>query len=552
LLLKKTDKDISMQKQIFQSVTLANLIVLLAIIIFILLAGHHIHMPGIYYDEITFVNAALGGVDEHSFSYRTLFGVPIMMMPYIGVLKSFLYYPIFKLFGISVVTIRLPVIFISAASLWLWYKIGRELLPNRLYPILLVIILAADPAFIFQSKFDWGPIVIQIFLMTLVIYLFIKIIKTNKVKLLWPLFGCLLLGIYNKLNFVWFVLAFGSAVFIFYAKNIAQLYLADRNTFIKASLMFVLLFLVAFLFLIIPSLSIKIGSSDMHFVAKAGQILSLYKATMNGSAVYGYVIGRELNFISWINYCSFIVFLVWLFVVIILNNKKYSFLKVTDKHTLFFLTIFVLVFMQIIFTKQAGGPHHIMMLWPLPSLLIFLMLYRVVLAIQCPGWFRNLLFVSPLCVLFFSQVLAVVDYEKAFNANSSVAYQWSPKIYQLANYINAHNAEVDYVISVNWGTGTQLFAFAQNNIMRKKYMDIWSKFTEFNTFTDKQKIDFYREYFHDKKNLVALYAKQSPLTSQARDNFFVFAKRYLHSYKLINVINDERGKPLFDVYLVTG
>jgi hypothetical protein len=53
--------------------------------------------PGCQYDELLFGNAALGVVDPHSFLHRTVVGVPVLLMPYIGALKAYLYYPIFKI-----------------------------------------------------------------------------------------------------------------------------------------------------------------------------------------------------------------------------------------------------------------------------------------------------------------------------------------------------------------------------------------------------------------------------------------------------------------------
>src|SRR6185436_13564341 len=54
-----------------------------------------IERPGVEYDEVLFVNAALGGHWANGgFVARRLFGVPTMVMPYSGALKSWLYAPI--------------------------------------------------------------------------------------------------------------------------------------------------------------------------------------------------------------------------------------------------------------------------------------------------------------------------------------------------------------------------------------------------------------------------------------------------------------------------
>jgi len=47
--------------------------------------------PGCHYDELLFGNAALGVVDPHSFLYRTIAGVPVLLMPYVGALKAYIF-----------------------------------------------------------------------------------------------------------------------------------------------------------------------------------------------------------------------------------------------------------------------------------------------------------------------------------------------------------------------------------------------------------------------------------------------------------------------------
>lgn len=523
-----------------------NIFVLYFIGVFIYLASKYINMPGIYYDEITFVNAALGGIGDN-FIYQRLLGIPTMMMPYIGALKSWMYYPVFKVFGISAVTIRLPVILISACSLWVWYLIGKKLFANKLYPILLVVILATDPAFIFQSKLDWGPIVIQVFLMTLSIYFFLKIIIVQSTKSLWPLFFCLLLGIYNKLNFIWFVSAFGIAIIIFYSKTIFQLYRENKSDFILIFSIFGVLLLAEFIFLIIPAYKLPIGSTNIDYLSKFIQIIDLYKTTMDGSKVYNYIIGNVLNYPSLINYFSVIIFFIWCPTLFFQKNQKDITVRRLNKYILFFLTIFFLIFLQIALTKQAGGPHHIMMLWPLHILIMSLMLSSIIQTIHCPQWISRTIFIIPTAILVVSQLLTVTSYEKAFRSNT-FSYKWSPKIYQLADYINKNSIDSDYVISVDWGTHNQLFALAPSNTLRGKYIDYWPWFTDLHTRSTGAINWFDKTFFQHKKDLIILYSAPYQIVPNVRDNFFWFAKKYLQDYKLVKVINDEKDKPLYEVY----
>src|SRR6266850_3643921 len=76
---------------------------------FVGFASYRIHSPGLYYDELLFAPAAMGRHASLQAPYRSWLGIPLMIFPYIGALKAWIYAPIFRLLGISALTIRLPV-----------------------------------------------------------------------------------------------------------------------------------------------------------------------------------------------------------------------------------------------------------------------------------------------------------------------------------------------------------------------------------------------------------------------------------------------------------
>ncbi len=91
---------------------------------FILLSIYNISYPGLNYDELFFTNAALGDLDG-SFVGQKIWNIPLYLMEYIGASKAWLYYLIFKIFGLSVTSIRIPVIIISSFGLFLYFKICK-------------------------------------------------------------------------------------------------------------------------------------------------------------------------------------------------------------------------------------------------------------------------------------------------------------------------------------------------------------------------------------------------------------------------------------------
>src|SRR5262245_14695121 len=71
---------------------------------------------GLYYDELAFVDAALGGWSGIFVDTRIL-GVSVFVMNYLGALKSLIYFPVFKLFGVFEATVWFPTIALIIVTL---------------------------------------------------------------------------------------------------------------------------------------------------------------------------------------------------------------------------------------------------------------------------------------------------------------------------------------------------------------------------------------------------------------------------------------------------
>ena len=66
---------------------LSDLLAIAAACVFILIATYRIELPGLYMDEVDFVNAAQGAPDNTMIHMR-LGSVPLFIMPYLGALKG--------------------------------------------------------------------------------------------------------------------------------------------------------------------------------------------------------------------------------------------------------------------------------------------------------------------------------------------------------------------------------------------------------------------------------------------------------------------------------
>src|SRR5215469_6624120 len=133
---------------------LSDSLAILAVCVFVFLAVYRIQLPGLYYDEVAFVNAAQGAPDN-TFIYKRLGPVPVLIMPYLGALKAWIYAPIFHILGTSPLTIRLPAILLAAVTLLIFYRAMRDAI-GALWATMVVWVMAVDPANLFPSRLDWG------------------------------------------------------------------------------------------------------------------------------------------------------------------------------------------------------------------------------------------------------------------------------------------------------------------------------------------------------------------------------------------------------------
>src|SRR5947207_1673267 len=72
-----------------------------------------------------------------------------------GALKAWIYAPVFRFFGVSALTIRLPAILLAAVTLLIFFQTLRAKL-GAVWATIAVWIMAVDPVNLFPSRLGWG------------------------------------------------------------------------------------------------------------------------------------------------------------------------------------------------------------------------------------------------------------------------------------------------------------------------------------------------------------------------------------------------------------
>ena len=332
--------------------------------IFIFLAAYRIELPGLYYDELAFVNAAQGAPDN-TFIYMRLGPVPLLVFPFIGALKAWIYTPIFGLFGVSALTIRLPVILIAAVTLLIFYlAMRRNLGPT--WAAIAIWIMAVDPANLFLSRLDWGPTVLMHLFQAAILALWFS--YRDKPQLWKPalIFICFGLGFFDKFNFIWLVSAFAIGICLCYPDSLKNLWVSLPRFARWIAVILVLIAVGATLYLVLPLLlhfHPTIRARATGFQVKWDGLLQ----TLSGVAVARLIFGNSNGMILFAPF--------WLIVTDCSLALACLFFPMLDaearenrKNGFFCLLIGLLIFLQIVITPQAGGPHHYSMIFPLPLL----------------------------------------------------------------------------------------------------------------------------------------------------------------------------------------
>jgi 4-amino-4-deoxy-L-arabinose transferase-like glycosyltransferase len=479
---------------------------------FLLASGAGLSNPGLQYDELLFVNAALGNSHPyHDFVYRESFGIPTMLMPYIGALKSWLYTPIFAVFGVSVDSIRVPIVLLAGLALVFAVLLVYRLL-GAWAAVALALLLATDPVYGAVARADWGPIVLSALLRTAALLCYFAFLRRHAVRYLWLLVAALSLGLFNKLDFVWFVAALSAAAVVVHHHDLLE-QLRRRGAAVIAPIVVLLAVVVTtFVTLILPAMRLPLAGSHASLGGRLSEVSHLFRNTVDATGVYQYMTGSPLNhgtimgsLFPWLLIgCAAVAVwsLVW--------GRRLSPddpLRSSASTTTFFLILFAVLAVGIVVTKQATGPHHIMLLWPLPALLAACLL-ATARHVPIHGASRALLAVLgvALAALLVTQIRTTATYVHAYRSDRQWNTIWSPEVYAAARAVRRSAPQVDSIVSADWGLGTQVFALG-NEAVRDRFTDQWPSFAS----PAATPAALEQQWFHGRRMIVLYHAQAAQL-----------------------------------------
>lgn len=491
-------------------------IISIPISIYLVLALNKLKYPGISYDEVNFGNMALGIYNDY-FCYK-LGKIPYHIMTYIGGLKAYIYYFIFKFFGVSIYSIRIPLIVLGAISLAILFKLVKKITNNNFIAFIITLCLATDPTYIIQHHFDLGPTVLEMFIKCTVLYLlnncFININKKNIVLLNIFLF----LGLFNKLTFIWFINAIFIGIIICYIYQKGIKY-NNKSIIINKNIWYLLCaYSVYFIYFCTMYIKFNVSSES------AGISLILrerFKYVFKG--IYQLIAGTVFpnqwftpikSNLSMVFVGMILFILVMGFVAFIKDFSNNNKIK-ENCYYIFFLIQLVAIIGQIFIVSMADKPWHIYSIYPYLWILVAISIKRLWYYVR---HYKKMNFVAAILVLFMAvyhiNIQLNVSYiSKVGEKNSNT---WSrtittPAIYELIEYAKQNKDKP--LISTDWGMHMQLKTFTGN----KSYSQIDSLLIN----KDTTQLDW---IFQNENNLYITHGDNYICFKEAQVNFFDYLK----------------------------
>ena len=525
---------------------------LAACLLFFLTGSAFVSRLGIQNDEALFAN---GIFKPYAVAYKYPWGragLPLMLMSYLGTLKSWLYRPIFQWFGVGVSVVRLPMLLAGAASVWLFYRLLRRVAGERA-ALLGCGLLAADSLYLLTTCFDWGPVALQhLLILSGMLLLFGFYQHPSHLRLAW---GCFLLGMamWDKALAAWMIGGIGLALIIVFPKQIVRV-----TTFRRVAIS-VFFFALGALPLIVYNIEQPLAtfrgnaSWDTSDLAGKGRLLA---ATADGSALFGW-----LNDEGWQTRDPHLPHgalqsasagisalaghprhspLLYAFALALLLAP------LARGHALraivFALLAMAFAWAQMAVTANAGGSvHHAILLWPLPQMVIaisFAAASRRLRAAGIPA------LAAVLALLMISGLLVTNEYRCLILRNGG-SPNWTDAIYRLTDYMKG--ASASEMFCVDWGIMDNMRLLSRGKLPLRVGTDPIAK-----PALDAADREYLARTIAGAGHVFINHTKDFEFFPGINDKLVKYAADAGYRRQVMAVIADSYGRPVYEVYRFAG
>jgi 4-amino-4-deoxy-L-arabinose transferase-like glycosyltransferase len=502
---------------------------------------------GLQNDEALFAN----GIYEPKAAYMVNIGhsrFPLMLMSYLGTLKSWIYRPIFRLFGTGMGATRAPMLLAGAAGVWLFYLLLRRVAGARA-ALVGCGLLAADTLYLLTICFDWGPVALQHLLLVSGVLLLLGFYQTRQHRQLfwgWFLLG---LGMWDKALMSWMLGGAFIAVLVVYRKEFLAV------TTLRRLAISALAFVLGALPLVIYNVNNRFAtfrsnaSYDAHDVPGKARLLL---ATADGRALFGWMVNEDWQTASphvpdgSLQAASAKLsaiaghprhnLLLYGFILALLLTPLAR--GAALRAILFTLVAMAVAWGQMAVTANAGGSvHHAILIWPLPEMVI---------AISFAAASRRLgragvpALAVVLAVMMISGLLVTNEYFSQTIRNGG-AQNWTDAIFRLSDYMKGTSPKQVYC--VDWGIMDSLRLLNRGKLPLRVGSDLVSK-----AMRNPEERERLGKAMAEPDAVFIGHTKAFEFFQGNNDSLVKYAADAGYRTAILATISDTYGRPVYEVY----
>ncbi len=427
-------------------------IILAAICLFIITGLALIPYAGIEADEALFTTP-LYRPAAREFRLNVFHqDIVLMVMSYIGTLKTLLYWPILRIFSPGPYTLRLPMVLAGALTILLFRLLARDMAGERA-ALVAAVLLATDPTFILSETFDWGPVALEHLLLVGGCWLMAR--RSTAA-------GCFCFGLalWNKATFAWALAGLAAGALAAYGPEVRAL-LRDRRQVARAGGAFLLGALPFVIYNVHAPNATARSNVHLSLASLPAKVRQLEHAA-DGSGLSQFLVAEDWDgnpkparsLAGWPRRSLFP------YAIVLALAAVPLWWRTPGRRAATFAIVFCAVtFLAMAVTRDAGAAiHHSVLLWPLPHLLA-----GIGIAALRPRWLAPAIAM----VLIASNLLVTGRYIGQFERNGAFG-KFTDAIYPLADYLAAQGDRTIYVI--DWGIDYPLdFLLAGRLKIRQSY-----------------------------------------------------------------------------------
>jgi len=474
------------------------------------------------------------GIYEHGAPwYSWHFGeseLPIMMISYLGALKTWFYNLLFLVVHPRPVALRLPMVLIAAVTLWLFFALLDRTIGRRAAWIG-TLLLATDSSYVLMNAADYGPVTLQFLFKLGALLLILRFHRQGSRAALAGAFFLFGLAMWDKAIFAWVLCGFALGAAVVFPRETLR-YLTPRNLAAAAVAM-----LAGALPLVIYNVARPLETLRSNVKVESAPVLAkatLLARTMDGSVMTGFMIAIDsgpdpgqarrwyqslaIRFSRWTGHPRRNLTL-WAAVASLAG----LFMKGARRPILFAAVASIGTWLPMVLTAGAGAAaQHVILLWPLQFIAIAAALAQIPVR-----WAAG-----AVTVVLCAANLAVTNQYYADLVRNGPALRWTDAMDQLDRTLADLRAPRIFV--ADWGIIETI------NLLSEGETPVY--------YADAGSAVALHQMFDSPGTVFVTHAQGAAFFPEQRAALEQYAAHEGYTRETIAEIHDRNGRPAFDVF----